>query len=288
MLCREARRFGRPVSIDTRMNSMTDLHSLQEAIDLAAETGCRMIVSHFVYQYGVGVEYEALAMIDDARAAGVDMHLDSGMYKDWCSAIGAALFEPGIMRANGIELEHLRMITGEHIGSMPDQALYKHLRDAHPCDAVAVNTGEQEAVYAIARWRDAMISTDAGAYQPGEGHPQIAGSFPRFLREMVRERGELTWEQAVRRVTLLPAQVFGFDKKGRMRTGCDADLVILDPDTVADRADFPGLGRPDAPPEGVRYVIVGGALAAQDGRPTGLRLGGPLRQFAGVSLPRSS
>ena len=288
MLCREARRFGRPVSIDTRMNSMTDLHSLQEAIDLAAETGCRMIVSHFVYQYGVGVEYEALAMIDDARAAGVDMHLDSGMYKDWCSAIGAALFEPGIMRANGIELEHLRMITGEHIGSMPDQALYEHLRDAHPCDAVAVNTGEQEAVYAIARWRDAMISTDAGAYQPGEGHPQIAGSFPRFLREMVRERGELTWEQAVRRVTLLPAQVFGFDKKGRMRTGCDADLVILDPDTVADRADFPGLGRPDAPPEGVRYVIVGGALAAQDGRPTGLRLGGPLRQFAGVSLPRSS
>ena len=287
-LCREAKAMDRPVAIDTRMNSMTDLHSLEEAIDLARATGCRLVISHFVYQYGVGVEYHALAILEDARNDGIDVHLDSGMYKDWCSTVGSALFEPGIMRDNSIELWHLRVITGEHIGQQPDEALLAHLRAEHPQDAVVVNTGDQEAVYAIARYPLTMISTDAGTYKPREGHPQIAGSFPRYLREMVRERGELTWEQAVRRVTLLPAQVFGFDKKGRMRTGCDADLVILDPDTVADRADFPGLGRPDAPPEGVRYVIVGGALAAQDGRPTGLRLGGPLRQFAGVSLPRSS
>ena len=287
-LCREARRAGRPVSIDTRMNTMTDLHSLQEAIDLAAETGCRMIVSHFVYQYGVGVEDEALAMVDRARAAGVDMQLDSGMYKDWCSSIGAALFEPGVMRANGIELSHLRVITGEHIGCVPDEALYAHLRAEHPHDAVSVNTGEQRAVYVIARWPDAMISTDAGAYCPGEGHPQIAGSFPRFLRQMVRERGELSWAQAVRRVTLLPAQVFGFGTKGRMRPGCDADLVVFDPATVADRADFPGLGAPDAAPEGIRAVIVGGRLAALDGVPTRARQGRALRQEAGVSLPRSS
>jgi len=276
-LCREAKRFGRPVSIDTRMNSMTDLDSLQEAIDLAAATRCRIVISHFVYQYGVGVEDEALHMVENARRHGVDIHLDSGMYKDWCSSIGAALFEPGIMRANGIELSHLRMITGEHIGISPDRELYEHLRACHPSDAVVVNTGDQRAVYAIARWQDTMISTDTGAYRPGEGHPQIAGTFPRFFREMVRERGELTWEEAVRRITLLPAQVFGFKQKGRMCAGCDADLAVFDPETIADAADFPGLGKPNAMNEGLRLVIVGGEIAAEDGHATGVLAGRPLK-----------
>ena len=276
-LCRAAKRYGKPVSIDTRMNSMTDLDSLQEAIDLAAATGCRMIVSHFTYQYGVGVEDEALLMIERARNMGIDMQLDSGMYKDWCSSIGSALFEPGIMHANGIRLDHLRMITGDHIGVVPDEALYLHLREAHPHDAVVVGTGSQRAVYAIARWQDTMVSTDTGAYLPGEGHPQIAGSFPRFFREMVRERAELTLCEAVRRVTLLPAQVFGFEKKGRMRAGCDADFVIFDPETIADRADFPGLGSPNAAPEGIAYVVVGGCAAAKDGIVTGEMAGQPIR-----------
>ena len=276
-LCRIARAHGKPVSIDTHMNSMTDLDSLQEAIDLAAHAGCRMIVSHFVYQYGVGVEDEALAMIDRARGMGVDIVFDSGMYKDWCSSIGAALCEPGVMRANGIELSHLRVITGEHIGEVPDQALYAHLRACHPHDAVSVNTGEARAVYAIARHPLCMISTDTGAYLPGEGHPQIAGSFPRFLREMVRERAEMSWEEAVAHATCLPAEILGFETKGRMRVGCDADLVLFDPATIADRADFPGMGSPNAAPEGIACVIVGGQIAARQGQVTGVMAGRPLR-----------
>ena len=276
-LCRIARAHGKPVSIDTHMNSMTDLDSLQEAIDLAAHAGCRMIVSHFVYQYGVGVEDEALAMIDRSRGMGVDIVFDSGMYKDWCSSIGAALFEPGVMRANGIELSHLRVITGEHIGEVPDQALYAHLRACHPHDAVSVNTGEARAVYAIARHPLCMISTDTGAYLPGEGHPQIAGSFPRFLREMVRERAEMSWEEAVAHATCLPAEILGFETKGRMRVGCDADLVLFDPATIADRADFPGMGSPNAAPEGIACVIVGGQIAARQGQVTGVMAGRPLR-----------
>lgn len=277
-LCAIAKRHGKPVSIDTRMNSMTDLDSLQEAIDLAAHSGCRMIVSHFVYQYGVGVEDEAMAMVDRARGMGIDVFFDSGMYKDWCSSIGAALFEPGIMRANGIELHHLRMITGEHIGVVPDEALYMHLREQRPNDAVVVNTGSQRAVYAIHRHECAMVSTDTGAYLPGEGHPQIAGSFPRYFREMVRERAELSWEEAVRHTTLLPAQILGLDQKGRIKPGCDADIVILDPETIADQADFPGLGMPNAAPEGIRAVIVGGEIAAQGGCVTDIAAGRPLRR----------
>lgn len=272
-LCRLAQKYGRPVSIDTRMNSITDLDSLQEAIDLAEMSGCTMIISHFVYQYGVGVEEEALDMIYRARARGIDMQLDSGMYKDWCSSIGAALFEPTIMADNSIELHHLRVITGPHMGSLPDQQMYEHLRENHPCDAFVVNTGLQEAVYTIQRDPLTMVSTDTGVYAPGEGHPQIAGSFPRYFREMVREKRGLTFEEAVRHVTLHPAQVFGLHSKGRMRCGCDADLVIFDPETIADTADFPGLGRPNAAPQGIRCVIVGGEIAALDGKATGVMAG---------------
>lgn len=82
-LCAMARKYGRPAAIDTRMYAMTDLNSLQEAIELAEVTGCRMIISHFEYQYGVGIEYKALEMLELARDRGVDMRLDSGMYKDW-------------------------------------------------------------------------------------------------------------------------------------------------------------------------------------------------------------
>ena len=272
-LCLVAKAHGKPVSIDTRMDSMTDLNSLQEAIDLAAHSGCRMIVSHFVYQYGVGVEDEAMDMVDRARGMGIDVVFDSGMYKDWCSSIGAALFEPGIMRANGIELYHLRMITGEHIGIVPDEELYVHLREHHPGDAVVVNTGLQSAVYAIAKNPLCMVSTDTGAYLPGEGHPQIAGSFPRFLREMVIDRAELSWEEALPHMTSWPARVLGLEKKGRMQIGCDADLVILNPQTLCDRADFPGLGQPNAAPEGIDYVIVGGEIAAKNAKPTGVMAG---------------
>lgn len=286
-LCRIAKAYGRPVSIDTRMNSMTDLNSLQEAIDLAEMSGCTMIISHFVYQYGVGVEEQALDMIRRARARGVDMQLDSGMYKDWCSSIGSALFEPTIMKDNGIELYHLRVITGPHLGSLPDQQMYEHLREMHPCDAVVVNTGVQEAVYTIQRDPMTMVSTDTGAYAPGEGHPQIAGSFPKYLKEMVREGRGISWEEAIRHITIHPARVFGLGGKGRMRAGCDADLVILDPDAIADTADYPGLGQPNAAPEGVRFVIVGGEIAAKDGKATGVMAGRAIAMCAAAAAKQA-
>ena len=169
------------------------------------------------------------------------------------------------------------MITGEHIGGVPDEALYFPLREEHPNDAVVVNTGSQRAVYAIAKNPLCMISTDTGAYLPGEGHPQIAGSFPRFLREMVVERAELDWTDAIAQMTYWPAVVLGFTKKGRMQPGCDADLVIMDPQAIADRADFPGLGKPNAAPEGIEYVIVAGEIAARNAKPTGVLAGRAIR-----------
>ena len=62
-----------------------------------------------------------------------------------------------------------------------------------------------------------------------------------------------------------------------MQAGCDADLVILNPDTLHDRADFPGLGAPNAANEGIDYVIVSGEIAAQNAKATGVMAGRAIR-----------
>lgn len=265
-LCQIAAARGRIVSIDTHMRTQTDLYSLVEAVSIARATGARMLISHFVYQYGVGVEDEALALVDCARRSGLDIRLDSGMYTDWATGIGTALFDRDIMEANNIELWHIRMATGEHRGQLLDEELYAHVRSEHAGDSAVVFAGDEEAIYRILRHPQAMPSTDAGAYEPGEGHPQIAGSFPRYFRKMVIERGDLTWEEAIARATLLPAETVGLCGLGRMETGVPADIVVMNPQTLQDRATFVGLGQPNASPEGVEHVFVGGVHVLDQGR----------------------
>ena len=83
----------------------------------------------------------------------------------------------------------------------------------------------------------------------------------------------MSWPEAVRRATLLPAETMGLKKKGRLRPGMDADLVVFDPQTIADRADFAGIGVPDAPPVGIHRVIVNGKTAVLENEIIDERLG---------------
>ena len=86
-------------------------------------------------------------------------------------------------------------------------------------------------------------------------------------------------ESPSRQAACCPAQTMGFGRKGRIRAGMDADLLVFDPETICDHADFPGLGRPDAAPEGIRFVIVSGEIAAENGRATGVMAGKTLNSF---------
>lgn len=276
-LCEQAAAQGRIVAIDTNMRTKSDLFSLVEVLCLARQSKAPMLVSHFVYQYGDHMEEEALALMAHAREHGIDIWADSGMYTHWATSIGCALFEPYLLRDNQIELWHLRMATGEHRGQVLDQALYDHVRAEHPHDTVVVQVDHEEAVFTILRPEYVMPSSDAGPYQPGEGHPQIAGTFPRFFAEMVTHRGDLSWPEAIARATLLPAQTLRMADRGRLRAGCAADLVIFDPHTLRDRADYVGLGLPDALPEGILHVIVDGTHALCNGKVLCGTAGRPLR-----------
>jgi N-acyl-D-amino-acid deacylase len=121
-----------------------------------------------------------------------------------------------------------------------------------------------------------MIGSDGiPAFGTAKPHPRLTGTFPRILGRYVREKGLITLEDAIRKMTSLPAQTFGLHKKGLVRPGMDADLVIFDPDTIIDNATFED---PLQPPEGISRVIVNGEIAAEEGSIAGASSGKVLRR----------
>lgn len=261
-LSRLAARFGRLISIDTRLLSNNDLYSLVEAITIARQTGARMQISHLVYQYGTGMVKEALTVISKAIQDGLDIRFDSGMYTEWATHIGTVLFNEEALAREEWKLEDIIVITGPHHGQRLTRELYAHLRAEAPTTSVVVLTGIEEEIYQALLHPSAMPSTDTGAYDPGEGHPQIAGSFPRYFKKMVADRYDLSLMEAIRKATLLPADTLGLLQKGRLEEGMDADIVVFDIRSLSDKATF---FTPDAAPTGIDYVIVNGRLALEHG-----------------------
>ena len=106
-------------------------------------------------------------------------------------------------------------------------------------------------------------------------HPRARGTFPRVLRRYVRDKRTLSLEEAVRRMTSLPAERLRLGRRGRIEPGCAADLVLMASASVADRATF---GDPTQLPVGIEHVVVAGRFAVRDGKPTGVKAGRVLRR----------
>jgi N-acyl-D-amino-acid deacylase len=150
----------------------------------------------------------------------------------------------------------------------------------------AVRRGGASAIYhvldeadveRIMRHPQTMIASDGRLTQPGDGqpHPRSYGTFPRVLARYVRERRVLTLEDAIHKMTGMPAATLRLADRGRILTGARADLTIFDADSVADRATF---DEPHQYPAGIPYVIVNGTIAVDGGRFTGARAGRVLRR----------
>ena len=138
----------------------------------------------------------------------------------------------------------------------------------------------EEDVQTVMRWQHTMVGSDASSVAPygslGEGkpHPRAYGTFARVLGRYVRDLGVLTWEEAIHKMTAQPARRLGLRDRGEVRAGAIADLVVLDPATVADRATFQ---EPHQYAAGIEHVLVNGTPVVRSGNHPGALPGRVLR-----------
>jgi N-acyl-D-amino-acid deacylase len=121
-----------------------------------------------------------------------------------------------------------------------------------------------------------MIGTDSSARSTsgptykGKPHPRGFGSFPRFIGRYVRNNGIMSMSEAIQKITMLPAKTFGINKRGIIKEGAFADIVVFDHKKIIDRATF---DKPFLRPEGIYYVIVNGSPVIWEERLTGINAG---------------
>jgi len=116
-----------------------------------------------------------------------------------------------------------------------------------------------------------------GPLSKGKPHPRNYGTFPRALGKYVREEKIIPLEEMIKKMTAIPAARFGFEKRGRLEPGFRADLVVFDPDRIADRATWVD---PHQYPVGVEFVIVNGQVVVEHNEHTGRLPGVILRKKA--------
>lgn len=134
--------------------------------------------------------------------------------------------------------------------------------------------GIEEDLIRMLRHPNVAVSCDCGSLLPMYGHPRAFGTFPLVLRRYVREMGVITWEEAVRKMSGLPATIIGMTNRGFIAPGMAADIAVFDPHTITDRI---GAGAPLLS-DGVRYVLVNGRVALRGGKVTGEQGGVPVER----------
>ena len=130
--------------------------------------------------------------------------------------------------------------------------------------------GSEDDLVRILQHPTTSMACDCGATTATRVHPRFYGSYPRVFGRYVRELKALTWEDAVRKSTALPAATIGMVDRGLVAVGMAADLAVFDPATITDRATYEN---PTLPPDGMRHVLVNGVVALKDGAATGAKGG---------------
>jgi hypothetical protein len=242
-----------------RLEPGSAIESVEEVIGAAAITGAPLHIVHINSTCTID-SLECLSLVEGARARGLDVTTEAYPYIAGMTAVNSALFNPGWREKLGIDYSNLVLAdTGEHL----TKARFEELHNSSTQESVLVFANTQETVDAVIPNPLIMIASDGAV-----GHPRNAGTYSRVLAQYVREKKILTLMEAVRKMTLMPAQMLERStptghKKGRLQEGADADIVVFDPATIADRSTF---AKPMEPSVGVHYLLVKGTLLINDGK----------------------
>src|SRR5215471_11709960 len=242
-----------------RIEPGSAIEAVEEVIGASAISGAPLHIVH-VNSTCLRDTFECLSMIAGARARGLDVTTEAYPYIAGMTAINSALFNPGWKERLGIDYSDLVIPdTGEHL----TKERFDELHTSGTQKWVLVFANTQEMVDKTIPNPLIMIASDGA-----EGHPRNAGTYSRVLAQYVREKKVLTLMEALRKMTLMPAQMLERStsegrRKGRLQEGADADVVAFDPQTIADRSTF---AKPMEPSVGVKYLVVGGTPLIEDGK----------------------
>ncbi|MEK7566972.1 MAG: D-aminoacylase [Patescibacteria group bacterium] len=184
------------------------------------------------------------------------------------------------LKDTGVIGKNIQQVA-ESAGLSPEEAILQ-LLVSNDLQVVIFNEAiSEENIFELARKDYVAISSDGyGLDMTGSKtnlpHPRSFGAFMRALRVLVKEKGVLSWEEAIRKMTGLPAEIIGFEKRGLIREGFFADIVVFDPETLSDAADY---ANPRRFSRGVKWVFINGITALADGEPTGKMPGRTLAKF---------
>jgi len=259
-----AARWQRPGFIHMRYGSHGDpgiAASLHEVIAYAVVTGAAVHVVHIGASSTINFPL-AIRIVEAARKRGVDITVESYPYVAGMTRLETAIFDPGFQDRLGLDYKDMLWVaTGERLTA----ATFEKYRKEGGLVATFTNT--EEMIEKNMAHPLVMVASD-GIMENGKGHPRAAGTCARVLGRYVRERKALTLTEAIRKMSLMPAQRLAsmspaMRNKGRIRVGADADIAVFNPDTVTDRATFE---QPNLPSEGIPFVLVQGTLAVDAGK----------------------
>ena len=260
--------------------------AFREAIAIGERAHIPVQISH-IKLGTVGVWHkaaDAIALIDTARARGVDVTADAYPYNAWSSTITVLVpdkrydYPPSVEKAladvggaaNVLIVRHaahpeyefrtLDQVSRDR-GATPVDLFIQIVRDGGA--GVVCTSMIDEDIRAFYRQKWVMVASDGGI----DGrHPRGAGTFPKVLGRYVRERHWIALPEAVRKMTDAPARRLALADRGRIEKGRVADVVVFDPRAVVDRSTFTD---PTALPGGVEKVFVSGQLVWDSGKATG-------------------
>ena len=252
------------------------LDSIRETLEIGERAGVPVVISHHKCsgRESWGLSRETLAAIARARSRqSVDLDVypyvasSTVLLTDWIAGAERVLvtWSAPHPECKGRDFESIRSEWGCGVEEAVERL--------SPAGAIYFKMDEED-LRRILRFQDAMIGSD-GLPHDTFPHPRLWGTFPRVLGHYSRELGLFSLEEAVHRMTGVPARVFGLTGRGAVRPGALADIVLFDPEQVADEADF---SVPTRPARGIYQVIVNGMQVWRGGEWTGARPGRILRR----------